>query len=179
MKTGGSYTRILGDLVWKKPSENRYIFNSAGWKLGLKNGRSFFKGKQNLPSDKEETWTSMSSRCPFCKVTVRCKIASPSAPSPSAPRPTAPRPTAPRPIAPRPIAPRPIAPTTVPLPQKCQRIRIRKDAHRLTQAEKRQLQHAMNGIIQDGTFQEIANYHGAPYGKICQLRYTDPKKKTG
>ena len=45
MKTGGSYTRILGDLVWKKPSENRYIFNSAGWKLGLKNGRSFFKGK--------------------------------------------------------------------------------------------------------------------------------------
>ena len=37
----------------------------------------------------------------------------------------------------------------------------------------------MNGIIQDGTFKEIANYHGAPYGKICQLRYTDPKKKTG
>ena len=47
MKTGGSYTRHgnSGDLVWKKPSENRYIFNSAGWKLGLKNGRSFFKGK--------------------------------------------------------------------------------------------------------------------------------------
>ena len=68
---------------------------------------------------------------------------------------------------------------SAPLPYKCQRIRIRKDAHKLTQAEKNQLQHAMNGIIQDGTFKEIANYHGAPYGKICQLRYMDPKKKTG
>ena len=52
MKTGGSYTRHgnFGDLVWKKPSENRYIFNSAGWKIGLnahigQNGRGFFKGK--------------------------------------------------------------------------------------------------------------------------------------
>ena len=68
---------------------------------------------------------------------------------------------------------------SVPLPQKCQRIRIRKDAHKLTQVEKRQLQHAMNGIIQDGTFQEIANYHGAPYGEKCQLRYMKPKEKRG
>ena len=65
------------------------------------------------------------------------------------------------------------------LPHKCQRIRIRKDAHRLTEVEKNQLQHAMNGIIQDGTFQEIANYHGAPYGKKCQLRYTHYGSKMG
>ena len=65
---------------------------------------------------------------------------------------------------------------SVPLPQKCQRIRIRKDAHKLTQVEKRQLQHAMNGIIQDGNFQEIASYHGAPYGEKC---YIDSVKKMG
>ena len=68
---------------------------------------------------------------------------------------------------------------SVPLPQKCQRIRIRKDAHKLTQVEKRQLQHAMNGIIQDGTFQEIASYHGAPYGEKCQLKYTRSGSKMG
>ena len=68
---------------------------------------------------------------------------------------------------------------SVPLPQKCQRIRIRKDAHKLTQVEKRQLQDAMNGIIQDGTFKEIANYHGAPYGEKCQLRYTHYGSKMG
>ena len=53
MKTGGSYTRDgnFADLVWKKKSENRFIFNRAGWKLGLKdhiigqNGEGFFKGK--------------------------------------------------------------------------------------------------------------------------------------
>ena len=41
--------------------------------------------------------------------------------------------------------------------------------------EKRQLQDAMNGIIQDGTFQEIASYHGAPYGEKCQLRFMNQK----
>ena len=65
---------------------------------------------------------------------------------------------------------------SVPLPQKCQRIRIRKDAHKLTEVEKRQLQHAMNGIDQDGTFQEIANYHGAPYGEKCQLKWHNGNK---
>ena len=52
MKTGGSYTRNgnFGDLVWKKFGENRFIFNSAGWKIGLhdhigQNGGGFFKGK--------------------------------------------------------------------------------------------------------------------------------------
>ena len=66
-----------------------------------------------------------------------------------------------------------------PLPHKCQRIRIRKDAHKLTQVEKRQLQDAMNGIIQDGTFKEIANYHGAPYGEKCELQYTRSGNKMG
>ena len=45
--------------------------------------------------------------------------------------------------------------------------------------EKRQLQDAMNGIIQDGTFQEIASYHGAPYGEKCQLQYTSSGNKMG
>ena len=68
---------------------------------------------------------------------------------------------------------------SAPLPYKCQRIRIRKDAHKLTQAEKTQLQRAMNGIIQDGTFQDIASYHGAPYGKTCKLRYNHSGNKMG
>ena len=53
------------------------------------------------------------------------------------------------------------------MPHKCQRIRLRKDAHKLTQGEKTLLRHAMNKVIEDGNFQEIASYHGAPYGKRC------------
>ena len=53
------------------------------------------------------------------------------------------------------------------MPEKCQRLRIRKNAHKLTQAEIQSLRFALDQIIQSGKFQEIANYHGAPYGEIC------------
>ena len=50
MKTEGFYIRHgnYGDLVWKKPSENRFIYNSNGWKIGLspETGISFFQGKE-------------------------------------------------------------------------------------------------------------------------------------
>ena len=56
------------------------------------------------------------------------------------------------------------------MPYKCQRVRLRKDAHKLTQGEKTQLRYAMNKIIEDGSFQDIASYHGAPYGEKCNIR---------
>jgi len=76
-KTNGNYERHgnFGDLVWKKPTEDRFIFNKNGWKIGreghIETGTSsYFKSsKQNLPSNyKEETWTSSSNG----EVTVRC-----------------------------------------------------------------------------------------------------------
>ena len=49
MKTGGSYTRHgnSGDLVWKKPSVNRFIKYMNGWKIGVsaQNGLTFFNGE--------------------------------------------------------------------------------------------------------------------------------------
>ena len=29
----------------------------------------------------------------------------------------------------------------------------------------------MNKVIEDGNFQEIASYHGAPYGKKCNIQH--------
>jgi len=101
MKSEGSY-KLNDDFgsygeswrVWRKESENRFIFNDGyGWKLGLNtnlfnlynhtfSGQGFFKGKRSLPNKKEETWTSMSKYCPSCLVTVRCKNAWASAPPP-------------------------------------------------------------------------------------------------
>jgi len=37
----------------------------------------------------------------------------------------------------------------------------------LTQNEIQSLRYALEQIVQSGKFQEIANYHGAPYGEIC------------
>ena len=56
------------------------------------------------------------------------------------------------------------------MPHKCQRIRLRKDAHKLTQGEKNLLRYAMDKVIEDGSFQDIASYHGAPYGEKCNIR---------
>jgi len=84
-KTEGIYERHgnSGDLVWKKPGEDRFIFNkeddSKGWRIGRDGHRetaagstSYFKSsKQNLPNA-EKTWTSSSNG----EVTVRCNTVS-------------------------------------------------------------------------------------------------------
>jgi len=76
-QTNGIY-KLYDDFVWKKPSEDRFIFNkgdSNGWKIGTEGqslyGASYYfkSGKQNLPWNYVgETWTSNSNG----EVTVSC-----------------------------------------------------------------------------------------------------------
>ena len=55
---------------------------------------------------------------------------------------------------------------------KCQHLKIRKNVHRLTEAEKQDLTNALLRLIENNevpyrNFQDIANFHGGPY-IICR-----------